>query len=196
MVVLTLIWMCTGYLLGSVPFSVLLAHWFVGLDLAKIGDGNPGAANAWKAGGWRIGSSAMVLDYLKGALPVAMAHYAFGIDGWGLAAIAICPVLGHAFPVFRAFRGGKALAVTFGIWTGLTLAGGPLVLGLLFIAGIMVLKDHAWTVVLGMLGLLAYLLLRGADLPVLALWGANMAILIWKHLPVLRSSFIDDAGLR
>lgn len=174
-------WVILGYLLGSVPFSALVLRKMRGVDFRHIGDGNPGAANAWKVGGWQIGMPALLLDYLKGAIPVTLAHFVFAIDGWGLAAIAVAPVMGHACSIFLRFKGGKALAVTFGIWTGLTLWEAPVILGALFVLGILLVKGHAWVVIFGMLGLLLYLLLRDADPILLTAWSADMAILTWKH---------------
>jgi acyl phosphate:glycerol-3-phosphate acyltransferase len=177
----TVLWVAAAYLLGAIPFSALLIRWFTHTDFRQIGDGNPGAANAWKAGSWRIGIPALLLDYLKGAVPVALAHYVYGFANLELVAVAIAPVLGHAWSMLLGFRGGKALAVTFGIWTGLTLWQAPVVLGLLFVLGIVVLKDHARTVIVGMIGLLIFLLLRGADPTLLITWAVNVVILALKH---------------
>src|SRR6185369_17175691 len=118
---MTLIFFALGFFSGALPFSAWLAHGLAGAELRQVGDGNPGAANAWKAGGWRVGALALVLDYLKGALPVAVAHFGWHLAGFPLGAVAVAPILGHAFSPFLKFRGGKGLTVTFGAWTGLTL---------------------------------------------------------------------------
>ncbi len=174
-------WIILAFFLGSIPFSVWLGRLWLRTDIRTYGDGNPGAANAWRAGTWRVGIPAMLLDYLKGAIPVSLAHYGFGVFGWGLAAVALGPVLGHAFSPFLRFRGGKALTVTFGIWTGLSLAEGPIVLGLLFGFFLLVQNEDAWAVILGLLTFLAYWWLRQADLPILAACVGNTVILAWKH---------------
>ena len=123
-----LLWTGFGFLVGAMPFSYWLGRIVLHTDIRLYGDGNPGAISAWRAGTWRIGLPAMLLDYLKGAVPVSLAHLAFGISGWSLVPIALAPVLGHAFSPFMRFRGGKAIAATFGIWTGVLLAEGPMVL--------------------------------------------------------------------
>jgi glycerol-3-phosphate acyltransferase PlsY len=125
-------WTGAGFLLGSVPFSVLLSRGLGGEDPRVQADGNPGAFNAWKSAGWKAGIPAILLDFFKGAIPVGTAFYGVGISGISLLPVALAPILGHAFSPFLRFRGGKSLAVTFGVWAGLTFGEGALVLGLFF----------------------------------------------------------------
>ena len=181
-----LFWTGLGFLLGAMPFSYWLGRLVLHTDIRTYGDGNPGATNAWRAGTWRVGLPAMLLDYLKGAVPVSLAHLALGISGWALLPIALAPVLGHAFSPFMRFRGGKAVAATFGIWTGLLVAEGPLVLGLFLGLFYMLQTADSWSVILGMLGFLAWLLLRQAEPVILGIWSGNMLILVWKHRRDLR----------
>jgi glycerol-3-phosphate acyltransferase PlsY len=84
------------------------------------------------------------------------------------------------------FRGGKAVAVTLGIWTGLTFGEGQIPLIILLGLFFMIQSVDAWAVILGMLGFLPCLLLREADAFTLAIWGGNMLILLWKHRRDLR----------
>ena len=175
-----------AFVAGSIPFSVLLGRWLARADIRRFGDANPGAANAWKAGGAKIGVLALLLDFLKGAIPVGLAHFAAGLRGWALVPIALAPILGHAFSPFLGFRGGKAVAVTVGAWSGVTLAEGPIVLGLFFALFLAVQTANAWSVILGMLGLGVHLALRGFEASVLAIWIVNLAILLWKHKHDLR----------
>ncbi len=170
-----------GFLLGSIPFSPLLVRWRLGVDVHAFGDGNPGAANAWKAGGPRLGLAAGILDFMKAALPVGLARYFLGVGGWGLFPVAVAPLLGSAFSPFLGFRGGKSLAVTFGVWTGLLMFEGPLALGLSLAAFTAFIASDAWSAVLGMVAFLTYLLLRKAEAPLLATWVANQAVILWKH---------------
>jgi glycerol-3-phosphate acyltransferase PlsY len=178
-------WWAAAFAAGALPFSAWLARALAGADLREVGDGNPGAANAWKAGGWRVGLAALLLDFLKGALPVASARYA-GLPAWPLAAIALAPIFGHAFSPFLGWRGGKGLAVTFGVWTGLTLAQAPLALGLCMALFYLCLSADAWAVLAGMAGLLAFLLAAQAEAPLLAVWLGNLGVLAWKHRRELR----------
>jgi acyl phosphate:glycerol-3-phosphate acyltransferase len=179
-----------SYLCGSLPFSVWLARWALGVDVRQVGeDRNPGSANVFKAAGkskWWIGMSALLLDGFKGLIPVAIATYNFHITGWSLVPVALAPIIGHAYSVFLGFKGGKAVATTFGIWTAITVYRAPLVLGGFFILFSLTLSSSAWSVMLGMLGLLGYLLISHAEAWLLAIWTGNMFILIIKHWTELR----------
>jgi glycerol-3-phosphate acyltransferase PlsY len=193
---LAVFWLILAFISGSLPFSVWLGYLLCNVDIRRYGDGNPGATNAWRAGGWRAGIPALLLDFLKGAVPVAAAHYGAELSPWALSAVALAPVLGHAFSPFLRFRGGKALATTFGIWTGLTLWVGPTTLGLTLALVMAINAADAWSVMLGMLALLVSLLLQQACLPFLAVWAGNLVILIWKHWHDLHTPFRTRAWLR
>jgi glycerol-3-phosphate acyltransferase PlsY len=182
-----LFWTGVGFFLGSIPFSYWLGRVIARTDIRLYGDGNPGAINAWRAGGWRAGLPATLLDFLKGALPVGAARFVASVFGWGLVLVALAPVAGHAFSPFLRLRGGKALAATFGVWAGLTLAEGPTVLGACFGIFYLVQSSDAWSVVLGMFGFLGYLLVQGADQVMPVIWGGHFLILGWKHRRELRT---------
>jgi glycerol-3-phosphate acyltransferase PlsY len=182
----TIIWVILSFLAGSLPFSVWVGRLALQKDVRQYGDGNPGASNVFRAGGKGWGVLAILLDGFKGAIPVGIANFGAGVDGWGLTAVAIAPILGHAFSPFLRFRGGKALATTFGVWLGLTLWWGPTVLGLAFAFWLWLLTVDGWAVLAGMLTLLAVLLLVGAPPALLAAWLGNALILAWKHREDLR----------
>lgn len=182
-----LFWTMLGFWLGAIPFSVWIGRLFLQTDIRRHGDGNPGATNAWRAAGWRVGIPTLLLDYLKGAVPVGLAHFGAGVSGWGLVVVALAPVLGHAYSPLLRGRGGKALASTFGIWTGLTLAEGSLVLGLLLGLFIILQTNDGWAVILGFLFFLGYLGLRQADGFILAVGTANALLVAWKYRLYLQS---------
>ena len=125
-----LTWTAIGYLAGSIPFSVLIGRLAGAGDIRLHGDGNPGAFNVLRAAGVRWFVVATLLDGFKGAIPVGYAFFSLGIEGAGLIPVAISPVAGHAFSPWLRFRGGKAVAVTFGIWAGLTGPVGPVIFGI------------------------------------------------------------------
>ena len=175
-----------AFILGSVPFAFWLGRLFLRVDIRRYGDGNPGAGNAWRAGGWQVGVPGAILDYLKGAAPVAVAHYVLGISAWSLVPVALAPVLGHAFSPFLRGRGGKAVAATFGIWSALTLLPGFLCLGVSMGIFWRLQKADGWATVAGLLGLLAYLLVFAPDAYLLAIWAVDAAVVTWKHRRDLR----------
>jgi acyl phosphate:glycerol-3-phosphate acyltransferase len=173
-------WAGLGFLLGSLPFAVWVARFAGRFDVRDHGDGNPGAFNAWQRGGWRIGLPVLLLDFLKGALPVALARHWYGMDGWGLALVAIAPILGHAFSPFLRGRGGKGITVTFGVWTGLAMPWAPLVLGITLVLCVLVHVPNSWSALLAMLALLVYIVTQQMGLPALAVWAGNAGVLAWK----------------
>ena len=170
-----------AFLAGSLPLSVWIGRLALGVDIRQIGDGNPGAANVWRSGGSLWGIAAVLADSLKGALPVALANFVFHWDDWPLVLITVAPVFGHAFSPFLGFNGGKALAVTFGVWTGLTIWVGPLILGLAFALWLLILRSDARAVIAGSLTQLAAFLILSADWTWLAAWVGITAVLLWKH---------------
>jgi glycerol-3-phosphate acyltransferase PlsY len=188
----TLIWVIIAFVCGALPFSVWVGKLALRTEIRNYGDHNPGATNVIRAGGWKWGVPALLLDYLKGAIPVGIAYFVVGFDGIPLVLIALAPVLGHAYSPFLGFRGGKAVAVTGGIWTGLTLGEVPIVGGLLLGLWFGIVAVSGWAVMLTMLGLLFYLLMFHPDPVLLAVWGGNTLILAWKH----REDLMQPPGLR
>lgn len=186
MLMTTIFWIVVSFFCGALPFSVWVGQLALRRDIRTYGDGNPGAANVFRAGNKKWGVLAILLDGFKGAIPVGIAHYLVGLDGWGLTAVALAPILGHAFSPFLRFRGGKALAVTFGVWLGLTLWWGPTALGLAFAFWLWLLTVEGWAVLAGMLTFLGVLLLVGAPPALLGAWLGNALILAWKHRTDLR----------
>ncbi|MBC7810436.1 MAG: glycerol-3-phosphate acyltransferase [Burkholderiales bacterium] len=171
-----------AFVAGSLPFSYWIGRLALKTDIRTRGDGNPGATNVLRAGGRGWGALALALDCLKGALPVAVANFVLHWDGLALALVAIAPILGHAFSPFLAFRGGKAVAATFGIWTGLTIWEAPSVLGIMLGLWYAFIDVDGWAVLLAMLSLLMYFVLTGhtGDTLLIA-WVGNTAVLAWKH---------------
>jgi len=101
-----------SYLMGSIPFGLILTKIFLKKDIRKIGSGNIGATNALRSGNKLIGYSTLLLDIIKAILPVLYIKY----NHADLVYIsALCVFLGHVFPVWLKFRGGKGVATFVGI---------------------------------------------------------------------------------
>jgi glycerol-3-phosphate acyltransferase PlsY len=111
--VATLYFGLLGYLLGSIPFGLLLTR-AAGLgDIRRIGSGNIGATNVLRTGNRKLAAATLLLDGVKGAVAVLLAAW---LGGHGAVLWAgIGAVLGHAFPVWLGFRGGKAVATSYGV---------------------------------------------------------------------------------
>jgi glycerol-3-phosphate acyltransferase PlsY len=103
-----------GYLLGSVPFGILVGRMFYGVDPRTVGSGNIGTANSMRAFG-RTGAALVLLgDVIKGALPTFIAVHFMGAV-WMAALVGLATVVGHNWSVFLRFRGGKGVATTLGV---------------------------------------------------------------------------------
>lgn len=112
----TLLSLAFGYLLGSIPFGLILTR-MAGLgDVRKIGSGNIGATNVLRTGNKKLAAATLLLDALKGTAAAAIASR-FGLDA-GLAA-GFAAFIGHLFPVWLGFKGGKGVATYLGILLGL-----------------------------------------------------------------------------
>ncbi len=182
-----LLWAALAFLSGALPFSVWVGRWGLGLDIRQYGDGNPGASNVFRAGGRVWGVVAILLDFFKGALPVGVAHFGFGVQGAALAAVALAPILGHAFSPFLGFRGGKALAVTFGIWSGLSIWVVPIILGGLFALWLLALRREGLAVLAGQLSLGIAFIFLAPESAWWAVWAGSSLILAWTHRVWVRS---------
>lgn len=126
----------TAYLLGSIPTGLLLAKAFAGVDIRTTGSGNIGATNVYRTLGRKVGVLTLVGDCLKGLLPVVAAHLLTLSDGY-VALIGLAAFLGHIFPIFLRFKGGKGVATALGVFLGVS----PLAVGvalLLFIGIVLI----------------------------------------------------------
>ena len=106
-----------GYLFGSIPFGLILTRLAGTQDLRSIGSGNIGATNVLRTGGKGLAAATLVLDALKGTAAVVLAGYLAGPNAAMIAGLGA--FLGHIFPVWLKFRGGKGVAVYIGILIGL-----------------------------------------------------------------------------
>jgi len=106
----------TAYLIGSIPFALLFARRFGGHDLHRIGSGNIGAANVLRAAGVRAGIVVAALDISKGAAGVLVAARLANTDNVGAIA-GFAAVVGHIYPIWLRFRGGKGVATACGVFS-------------------------------------------------------------------------------
>ena len=101
-----------SYLLGSIPFGFLLTKIFLNKDIRKIGSGNIGATNALRTGNKTLGYATLILDILKAIIPVIFVKIYFSEY---LYISSLCVFLGHVFPIWLKFKGGKGVATYVGI---------------------------------------------------------------------------------
>ena len=101
-----------SYLMGSIPFGLILTKFFLKKDIRKIGSGNIGATNVLRTGNKNIGYATLLLDILKAIVPVIYVKFYFS-DHIFIASL--CTFLGHVFPIWLKFKGGKGVATYVGI---------------------------------------------------------------------------------
>ncbi|ODN29963.1 hypothetical protein A4H02_08010 [Fervidobacterium thailandense] len=164
------------------------------VDLGKIRDGNPGSSNLWRAAGWRYGVVALALDYFKGTFPL----FLFVVTGllknpYIISVAALVGIAGHAFSPFLKFRGGKAVATTFGAWSVLTKWEAPTLIGAIFTVFSVYNKfigkskttpeEDALRVLYGFLALFLYVVFKlwEGRYELLILYIGNFAIILYKH---------------
>lgn len=109
-----------AYLIGAIPTAVAMGKMLKGIDIRTVGSGNAGATNAWRVLGWRAGATVLAIDLGKGLIAAALVpKIPFGPLPLGSADVAIlcglAAVIGHVFPVYIRFRGGKGVATTAGM---------------------------------------------------------------------------------
>lgn len=113
-----------AYLLGAVPFGMLFTRIFSGIDVRSVGSGNIGATNVLRAAGKKAAILTLLADALKGLLPVLAVRALFH-DDYVTVLTGASAILGHNFPVYLRFKGGKGVATSFGVvlavspWIGL-----------------------------------------------------------------------------
>jgi glycerol-3-phosphate acyltransferase PlsY len=166
-----------GYLLGSLPFGYWVGL-LRGVDLRAAGSGNTGATNALRLLGRRLGALVMALDIGKGAVAVLVGLAIGGVDA-GVAA-AFAAVIGHAFPLWLGFRGGKAVATGAGAMLALAPVTAAIVISLWIVIALATRYVSLASLVAAVLFPILTLLL-GSPGPVIAFALCAGLFVIWRH---------------
>ncbi len=168
-----------GYLLGAVPVGYVVGRAF-GVDVREVGSGNIGTANVLRAAGKWAAIATLVGDMLKGFVPVVLAKILLPESEWLHAAVALAAVVGHCWPVYLKFKGGKAVATGAGTSIGLA----PLVgLGLFAFWWAVVLLSRYTS--LGAISVMIVspfaFVLTGQPLPYVLYTIVGGALVLWRH---------------
>ena len=148
-----------SYLFGSVPFGVLLTKLFLKKDIRNIGSGNIGATNVLRSGNKLVGYSTLLLDILKAILPVIYVKFNYP-DFIYISSLSV--FLGHVFPIWLKFNGGKGVATYLGILFGINLMYG-LVFGLTWIIIFVFSKYSSLSSLIGTLSIPVYLFITNGN---------------------------------
>ena len=162
-----------SYLMGSIPFGLILTKIFLNKDIREIGSGNIGATNALRTGNKLIGYSTLILDIAKAIIPVIFVK----INYPDLIHIAsLCAFLGHVFPIWLKFKGGKGVATYVGILFSINI-----ILGLIFVISwafiFLLFRYSSLSSIIGSLSVPIYILITGQIND--AIFFATMFILIF-----------------
>ena len=185
-----------AYLIGSVSSAIHVSRLLGLQDPRKVGSGNPGATNVLRYGGKKAAILTLLGDILKGVIPVlaARAYGAkYGLEPAILAAVMLLAFIGHLYPVFHGFRGGKGVATAFGVlvalnaWVGLALVATWLVIAVLFryssaaaVAAAVTAPLYVWWLVGGT--------------PFVAVTLVMTLLLLWRHRSNVRNLLAGTEG--
>jgi glycerol-3-phosphate acyltransferase PlsY len=163
----TVLLIAVGYGMGSIPTGLLIARWQKGVDIRQYGSGNTGMTNVLRAVGKGAAALTLVGDLLKGLIPILLAR-AWLTSPWAIGLVALAAIIGHMYPLFADFHGGKGVATTLGAF--MPLLPGPLLIAFVVFAACVALRRQV------SLGSLA----AAAILPIAALlWGSPTAYVLY-----------------
>lgn len=168
-----------AYLLGSIPFGVLVAR-SKGIDIMSVGSGNVGATNVYRTLGWGPGLVVFVLDVAKGALPAVTANLVLEDKTFAFL-VGIVAVLGHGFSPWLKFKGGKGIATGLGALLGSSPLVGCSVLGV-FLVVLGISRYVSLASILAAGSLLGFGVLFHDPLPMLAGYALLFLFVVLKHL--------------
>jgi glycerol-3-phosphate acyltransferase PlsY len=174
-----------AYLVGAIPFGLVMARLFGLGDIRTIGSGNIGATNVLRTGHKPAALLTLLLDSGKGLMIVVIIRL-MGGDDIMLAAAAVASIFGHCYPVWLRFRGGKGVATGIGVFLGLDWLAGILIC-LLWLAVAVIFRLSSVSALVSylsapvLIGLTAYW--RGDDMPFALIYGAGImaCLATWRH---------------
>jgi glycerol-3-phosphate acyltransferase PlsY len=173
-----------AYLLGSIPFGKIIARKVARIDITEHGSGNIGATNVAREVGTLWGLLTLILDLLKGFLPVFLSSQYFKatdpFGGWAIATVALAALLGHQFSVFQKFRGGKGVATALGVYLALSPVSSLEAL-FIFVAVVFVWDIISLASMISAACMPLFLSLAGFPPPLIAAASVTAALIVLKH---------------
>jgi glycerol-3-phosphate acyltransferase PlsY len=175
-----------AYLIGSIPTALLISRNFFGVDIRDYGSGNMGATNTYRTLGSKYGTMVMFFDILKGMLAVSLynfiPYYLHSSNMWDrtnfMIGLGLAAVIGHIFPIYARFRGGKGVATLF----GMILAVQPVIAGSCVAVFLLVLYFTRYVSLSS--------IFAGLSLPVCVLWIWNDDVVLYRVFAVLVAALV------
>lgn len=177
-----------GYLLGSVPTGILVGRVY-GVDVREVGSGNIGTANVLRSAGKGAAVITLIGDMLKGFLPVVIARLILANtppDRWVIAGVALAAIIGHCWPVFLRFKGGKGVATGAGTTIGLVPPIGLAMFALWWVVALTTRYTSLAAIVVMVVSPVVFIL-TGQPLPYTLYTIIGGALVIWLHRENVRS---------
>lgn len=169
-----------AYLIGAIPTGVILTRFVGGEDIRTAGSGNIGATNVYRVAGRKLGVITLIGDCLKGVIPLLIAQQGFHPTESGIALVALAAFIGHCYPVYLGFKGGKGVATALGIFLVLS----PLSVLCLLVVFVLVLWKSRYISLASISAAVTVPLLILLFESSFALFVATLiiaTIVIWKH---------------
>ena len=188
---LPLVAVVASYLVGSLSFAVIVSRLMGLSDPRTYGSGNPGATNVLRSGSKAAAILTLVLDALKGFLPVALVVRlgpSYGLGEWTIAGVALAAFLGHLWPVFFKFKGGKGVATAAGALFGIDPLLGAATLATWLIIAAFFRYSSLASIVAALFAPFWYLLTTGPDAIAIAVFVMG-ALLVWRHSANIKRLF-------
>ncbi len=179
-----------SYLIGSLPTGLLVAR-ARGVDIRALGSGNIGATNVARTLGKKLGALVLLIDALKGFVPVLVAGR--WLDEVALAAVGLAAILGHVFPVWLRFRGGKGVATALGVFAALAPIPAAAAV-LVYLVAFLITRISSVGSLLAATALLAGMVIAREPPAWLALGGAVWLLILVRHRDNLRRLFRRQEG--
>lgn len=176
--IVALLLVVLAYLLGSLSSAVVICRLFGLPDPRTSGSGNPGATNVLRLGGKKAAAMTLVADMLKGLLPTVVAQFA-GLPLVWVAAVGLAAVVGHMFPLFFAFRGGKGVATGLGSLLGLHWVTGLLAIAV-WLATCLVFRISSLAALVTFVSVPLLFVVSGRQSTAMVL-AIMSALLFWRH---------------
>lgn len=173
-----------SYLIGSIPASYLSARYLKGIDIRKMGSGNVGTTNVWRNAGTAAALVALAGDLGKGVLAVMLAKH-FGDSSTLVVLSAIAVLIGHSWPVFLGFKGGKLVATGVGVLAAVSPPVGALTAAIWIIA-VVIFRYVSAASILAVAVIPLLMLAFHLELPYLVLGVFIAVFTVYKHIPNIR----------
>lgn len=171
-----------SYLLGSIPFGYIFTKISAGRDITKEGSGNIGATNVMRVLGKKFAALTLLCDASKGMIAIIVSHYCFGIDSEiEIYKIALFAVIGHMFPIWLKFKGGKGVATGGAILTLINpIIGSMVILAWVLIFAISRISSVSSIVASSLAPIFAFYLYKDSNLPLFCFMLSSLIIV--KHI--------------